>query len=1020
MLTELDSQIQQLIDDDDELVADVEEAADVFMAAERAVKWCQGRIKELQPPGPSAAATPSSGSLTTKLPKRILPSFIGEYTQWVSFWDQFTTLVDSKRDMNNVEKLSYLKLALKGDAAQIVSSLLVIDTNYDIAKRKLEERYNNKRSIVKAHLAAIHALPAIKKESSVELRKLLESTNEHVQALEALGLPVDQWDAVLVYWLLEKLDAESRKQFQLAHPGTDVLTFKELTTFMDRRSRALESSGDQYEASVPKTTPKKVLQEAYSSTVEHSASCQMKECNGSHSISQCDRYKQLGTRERKAVVRKLKLCMNCLGRHFVADCPSKFNCRTCNGRHHTSLHFGRSVEQQSGVTSGATFSGPSVLLSTAMVGIYDAAGKTMMFRALLGSGSQTSFITADAASKLNIARSTVGVNISGIGGRQQAAKESVNLVIGPRKLPVTALVLNSIAGNIPSQSINLKQLKSMKSVALADENFHQPGPVHLLLGADVYEDLFLDERKKDHGLHYRKSIFGWVVTGVLSQVRPYQCQSFQVAVELDLTRFWEVEEIPRVKPMSKENRQCEEHYDTTTYVADDGRITVRLPFKSQARPSNNFQTAKQRLFALERILKDHGDVKQQYRDFIKEFVDMGHLEEAPQTSGLCYYLLHHCVFKDTTTTKLRVVFDASSKSPNGNSLNDCLLLGPRLQDDVFDILIRFRLHQYALSADVAKMYRQVGLDKSDRDFHRVLWRDYVTDEIRELRLTRVTYGVASSSYHSTRALQESGKTNGPKPNTVNVILNDFCVDDILSGADTLEEACVLQNDLIETLNKNCLPLHKWSSNKPQLVTRLPKDLQEAGKAYEINDKTHQIKTLGLTWHPLEDHFVYACSSEYVSIITKRTLLSDVSKHFDPIGLIAPVLVVAKVIIQSCWKLDLEWNDAVPDDVSRAYTNWKDDMGLLSQLKIPRKMLPTHLYDEASLQVFCDASEKAYGACVYLVPIKDDVVSSTLISSKCKVAPIKPSTLPRLELLAIHTGAKLAIAVKGHYQNRSTH
>ena len=193
-------------------------------------------------------------------------------------------------------------------------------------------------------------------------------------------------------------------------------------------------------------------------------------------------------------------------------------------------------------------------------------------------------VKTDGASKLNIARSTVDVKISGIGGRQQAAKESVNLVIGPQKMTVTALVLNSIAGNIPSQSINLKQLKPMKSVALSEENFHQPGPLQLLLGADVYEDLFLDERRKAHEVHYRKSIFGWVVTGVLSQERAYQCQSFQVAVELDLARFWEVEEIPRVKPMSKENRQCVEHYDTKTYVADDGRVTVRLPFKSEARP----------------------------------------------------------------------------------------------------------------------------------------------------------------------------------------------------------------------------------------------------------------------------------------------------------------------------------------------------------------------------------------------------------------------------------------------------
>ena len=177
----------------------------------------------------------------------------------------------------------------------------------------------------------------------------------------------------------------------------------------------------------------------------------------------------MGTRERRAVVRKLKLCKNCLGRLFVADCPSKFSCRTCNGRHHTSLHFDRPVEQQSGVTSGATFSGPSVILSTAMVGIDDAAGKTLMFRALLDSGSQTSFIKADAASKFKITCSTVDVKISGIGGRQQAAKESVNLVIGPQELPVTALVLNSIAGNIPFQPINLKQLKST-SINLAPFN----------------------------------------------------------------------------------------------------------------------------------------------------------------------------------------------------------------------------------------------------------------------------------------------------------------------------------------------------------------------------------------------------------------------------------------------------------------------------------------------------------------------------------------------------------------------
>ena len=227
----------------------------------------------------------------------------------------------------------------------------------------------------------------------------------------------------------------------------------------------------------------------------------------------------------------------------------------------------------------------------------------------------------------------------------------------------------------------------------------------------MYEELFLGERRKTHGLHYRKSIFGWVVFGVVSQMCAYQCLSFQVAVELDLARLSEVEEIPRVKLMSKENRQSVKHYDTTTYVADDGCITVRLPFKSEASPSSNFQTAKQRLFVLERKFKDHDDVKLQYRDFIKEFVDMGHHEQAPQTSGLCYYLPYHCVCKDSTTTKLRVVFDASSKSPNANLLNDCLLLEPACRTMCLIFSFNF--------ASIRMLYRQMGDDVPASGFRRI-------------------------------------------------------------------------------------------------------------------------------------------------------------------------------------------------------------------------------------------------------------------------------------------------------------
>ena len=156
------------------------------------------------------------------------------------------------------------------------------------------------------------------------------------------------------------------------------------------------------------------------STVEHSA--EMKEHSGSHSTYQCDLYMQLGARGRKAAARKLKLCMNCLGRHFVLDSPSQLSCRTYNGRHHTSPNIDRLVEHQVGLTSCATFRGASVLLSTAMVGIDNTAGMTLMFPALLYSVSQTSFITANDAWKRHLARSAVDVKVSGDGNKQQRSQ----------------------------------------------------------------------------------------------------------------------------------------------------------------------------------------------------------------------------------------------------------------------------------------------------------------------------------------------------------------------------------------------------------------------------------------------------------------------------------------------------------------------------------------------------------------------------------------------------------------------
>ena len=171
----------------------------------------------------------------------------------------------------------------------------------------------------------------------------------------------------------------------------------------------------------------------------------------------------------------------------------------------------------------------------------------------------------------------------------------------------------------------------------------------------------------------------------------------------------------------------------------------------------------------------------------------------------------------------------------------CLLVGPKLHDDLINILVRFRFFKIALSADVAKMYWQVELDKADRDFHRILWRFIADGPVETLRMTRVTYGVASSWYHSIRSLRECANLSGVSTKVQRGILRYFYVDDFLTGANSIDEARILQKKLVETLKRGRFDLRKWTSNESNIILDLPPEYREANDNLEFLDKDHTKK-----------------------------------------------------------------------------------------------------------------------------------------------------------------------------------
>ena len=316
--------------------------------------------------------------------------------------------------------------------------------------------------------------------------------------------------------------------------------------------------------------------------------------------------------------------------------------------------------------------------------------------------------------------------------------------------------------NLPSRFINTSQWETVKELELADPDFNKPPSIDLLIGASHYEDIMIgSNRLKEpyYGITYRLSMFGWVVIGRGQTDKTYtnDLQTFFVSSEPEnLQRFWEIEEVPAAQLWTAQEKRCDDHFKETTRRSPEGRFIVKLPFKNETKTlGDSLQQAKKRLRSFLFRLKRQPDLYKRYAEFIGEFFHLGQMEKVP-TSILvkpvenCYYLCHHCVFKESSTTiKLRVVFDGSAKTKTGVSFNDRLMVGPKIQKDLFSILYRFRLHQVALSADIAKMYWQVELNKEDKDYHRLLWKDPNSEAIETFRMTRVTYVIASS-FHSIR------------------------------------------------------------------------------------------------------------------------------------------------------------------------------------------------------------------------------------------------------------------------------
>jgi len=436
---------------------------------------------------------------------------------------------------------------------------------------------------------------------------------------------------------------------------------------------------------------------------------------------------------------------------------------------------------------------------------------------------------------------------------------------------------------------------------------------------------------------------------------------------------------------------------------------------------NTLMMATTLFLSVERRLQRDDKLKTEYTRFMKEYLEIGHMKEVQNEVKLpvrSCYLPHHAVQKESSlTTKIRVVFDASARSSSGVSLNDILMHGPTVQADVFTILTRFRMHQYVLMANIEKMFRQVAIDERDWNLQRIVWRDSPTEPLKRFNLTTVTYGMKPASFLATQCLVTLAHlVHNEYPRASEVIKNDIYMNDLMTGAETEEDCTKLQQELNTILNSAKLPLRKWCSNSARVLQHVGKVEADSLYTLEIRDGD-TVKTLGLQWRPYQDEFHFNIAMDSTrSRCTKRTLLSDLNRVFDPLGFLAPVLLKGKIFMQQIWALKVEWDGLLSADVIERWKTFLRELETLKNVSIPRKVIP-YVCKFIEFHGFCDASEEAYGACVYIRTRGiNDIYQAQLICAKTRVAPLKAATIPHLELNGALLLAELANKVADAWRN----
>ncbi|XP_076660155.1 uncharacterized protein LOC143363463 [Halictus rubicundus] len=928
-----------------------------------------------------------------------LPKFSGDPIEWSNFKEAYL-LSAELGGYSGRENVARLFEALEGEARASVSALLATASDANVIIQTLELQFGNKHTIAEKIGRDINNLPDLENGKG-NMGQFAAKLRSYVIALKSLDLVGYLHSPDLVKTVANKLPSALRYAFNryAAEAGTEKTTLEKLADYVYKEAE-LAAATSIFDTDTPSTSfsRKPQIQKRQSRsrpaatyiTTFDSRSSDKGHTNNSgqtgrinkcaicsrtnHKTWECREFARETISRRWALVKKNKLCFKCLGKgHANKQCT-------------------------------VLVSGPRKSINTF---------------ALLDEGSTITLIERQLAQE-----------IGAKGPRQKFALKGIN-----DREAVTMVCEKTLCKEI------VEHVNSTENVTLQSYDNAQP---RMLLGQDQWQLISTREFREvsRYMLGISRSLLGWTIHGsaptgqrvdAFSGVETTQSSSSRKGRDQDdeerldelVKQYFELDNfgVNELKKTRSEHEHAETILKNTTRRIN-GSWEVGLLWKKRQVPNaDSLTTARKRLFSLEKKLDRDPEYSSLYYQEMNRFIEKGYAKRVYEilNNERVWYLPHFGVRNVNKPGKIRLVFDAAAKS-EGLSLNDQLETGPDLLQSLPGVLIRFRQESVAVKADIKDMFLRVKVRQEDRGAQRFLWRGKARDvEPHVYEMTSLIFGAKSSPCSAMYIKDENAKSFANQyPGAAKSIIKNSYMDDFLASRATVQEAACLVRD-VEKINVNAnFEMHGWVSNEERaLIGTSNRELSRNGENPLCTHKGERV--LGLFWDTRSDTLGFNMGIAKIpkdllngkKIPSKREYLRVVMSVFDPLGFLSRLMLMSKILMQEIWRSGIGWDDQIRVEEQKGWLSWVKRLRDAREIRLPRCLSPngTH-YTKADLHVFCDASLKAYAAAAYLrFEVENAPARVAFIMAKTRVAPLKPMSIPRLELQAALLASRLARTVQ---------